>query len=234
MSSFRFKHFSIRQNKTAMKVGTDTILFGSWLKLSINQKLILDVGTGTGLLALMMAQKSANIKITGLEIDQNAYHQAVDNSSLSPWKNRIRIIHTDARIWSTYDKFDLIISNPPYFSNSLTSNYISKRHARHQQSFSLSDLVDLWKKQGSNNSELSCILPVNEAEKLIALIDENGFFMKKYTKVKPKSTSNPNRIMLLFVKENVSILKSELYIRNDDGTYSDEYIELTKDYYLGL
>lgn len=234
MSSFRFKHFSIRQNKTAMKVGTDTILFGSWLNLSINQKLILDVGTGTGLLALMMAQKSTNIKITGLEIDQNAYLQAVDNSSLSPWKNRIRIIHTDARVWSTSDKFDLIISNPPYFSNSLAPNTIPKRHARHQESFSLYDLVDLWKRQGSINSELSCILPVNEAEKLIALIDENGFSLKKYTTVKPKSTLIPNRAMLLFVKENVPTLKSELYIRNEDGTYSEEYIKLTKDFYLGL
>lgn len=234
MSSFRFKQFSIRQNKTAMKVGTDTILFGSWLNLSSNQESILDVGTGTGLLALMMAQKSTNAKITALEIDENAYNQAVENASLSKWENRISIIHTDARVWSTFVKYELIISNPPYFSNSLVSNTISKGHARHQKSFGLNDLVDLWKRQGSDNSELSCILPVNEAGKLIDLIDKNGYYLKKYTTVKPKSTSIPNRVMLLFAKEKVPTIKSELSIRKDDGTYLEKYIDLTKDFYLGL
>jgi tRNA1Val (adenine37-N6)-methyltransferase len=234
MSAFRFKQFSIHQDNTSMKVGTDSILFGSWLNLSISHKNILDVGTGTGILSLMLAQKSTKAKILAIEIDNNAYIQAIENASSSPWSDRIHIVHADAKVWSTHDKYDLIISNPPYFSNSLVSDTISKVYARHQLSFSLSDLVDIWNRQGAENSELACILPIDESEKLIDLINKSGYFLKKYTAVKPKINLVSNRAMMLFGKDKAPTVTSELCIRKKDGTYSEEYITLTKDFYLGL
>jgi len=234
MSTFKFKQFSIKQDKTAMKVGTDSILFGSWLSLSKTHKCLLDVGAGTGLLSLMMAQKSDNVQITALEIDENAYHQSMENVSSSLWRDRISIIHADARVWTDEVKFDLIISNPPYFSNSLISSARSKGYARHQQSFGLTDLVELWNRHGSDHSELACILPIDESEKLIAIIHKNGYFLKEYTTVKPKLGAIPNRVMMMFVKEKTPTNKSELCIRKKDGSYSEEYVRLTKDFYLGL
>jgi len=234
MGSFRFKQFTIEQDKTAMKVGTDSILLGSWLDVKSKYNFMLDVGTGTGLLALMMAQKTTNSSITALEIDLAAYHQAEINIKASPWKERIKLISTDARQWSSEDKFDLVISNPPYFSDSILSKDSSRKNARHQVGFDLEDLVKVWCIQGAEDSELACVLPVDESKKMIALVESKNYSLKNYLAVRSKPKSLPNRAIMLFSKEKAPAIKSELCIYSDKGVYTKEYIALTKDFYLGL
>jgi tRNA1Val (adenine37-N6)-methyltransferase len=234
MSGFKFKQFTIHQDKTAMKIGTDSILFGSWLETNSSCKSILDIGTGTGLLALMMAQKNTNASITALEIDEDAFFQAQENIANSKWTNRIDLIHTNANLWCSDRKYDLLLSNPPYFENALLAENSARTKARHQVDFKIENLLSLWEKFGSENSELACILPIDESEKLIAIIHKKGYFLKEYTTVKPKLGAIPNRAMMMFVKEKTPTNKSELCIRKKDGSYSEEYVRLTKDFYLGL
>ena len=217
-----------------MKVGTDSILFGSWLVYNSTYKSVLDIGTGTGLLALMIAQKWDAVNISALEIDPDAYLQAKDNIIASKWPDRMSIYHTDANTWNSTQKFDLLISNPPYFSNAINSKLDSRNNARHQVVFKLKNLIDIWQKHGSDKSELACVLPVDQAEELIDLIISKTYFLKKQTIVRSNEKSKSIRQLLLFTKEKTPTIKSELCIYSVDNTYTKEYIELTKDYYLGL
>ena len=234
MSSFRFKQFTIEQDKSEMKVGTDSILLGSWLDVKNKYNSILDVGTGNGILTLMMAQKTINSRITSLEIDLAAYHQAEINIKASLWKERIQLILTDASKWTSNNKFDLVISNPPYFSSALLSKNKSRNIARHQLEFNLDDLVKIWSKYGSDDSDLACILPFNESKKMIKLVKSKKYSLKNYLEVSSMPNSTPKRVIMLFSKEKAQTMKSELCIYYDKDVYSKEYINLTKDFYLGL
>lgn len=234
MSGFKFKQFTVHQDKTAMKIGTDSILFGSWLEVNSSCKFILDIGTGTGLLALMMAQKDPEAFITALEIDEDAFNQAQGNIANSKWDNKIDLIHTDANLWSSNWKYDLLISNPPYFSNALKADNSARTKARHQVDFKIEDLLSLWYKYGSEKSELACVLPIEQSELLINLALEDSCFLKNKTNVKSNSEGKVIRHLLLFSKEKAPTVKSELCIYNLDKTYTNAYIVLTKDFYLDL
>ena len=234
MSGFKFKQFTIHQDKTAMKIGTDSILFGSWLVVNSSCKFILDIGTGTGLLALMMAQKIPEASITALEIDEDAFNQAQGNIANSKWDNKIDLIHTDANLWSSNRKYDLLISNPPYFSNALKADNYARTKARHQVDFKIEDLLSLWDKYGSEKSELACILPTGQANVLIALALRKSHFLKTQTRVSSSEEGKVIRQLLLFSKCKAPTVSSELCIYNLDKTYTKAYIELTKDFYLDL
>ena len=234
MSGFKFKQFSINQDKTAMKIGTDSILFGSWLKMSSSYKSILDIGAGTGLLSLMMAQKNSQVSITALEIDEDAFLQSKGNIANSKWGNRIDLNHTDANLWSCDKKYDLLISNPPYFSKALEAEDAKRNKARHQVDFKIEDLLSLWKKFGTENSELACVLPVDQAEVLIDLALKESFYLKKQTLVKSNIESKVIRHLLLFSKEKAPTVMSELCIYTLEKKYTKTYIDLTIDFYLGL
>jgi len=198
MSVFKFKQFTIHQDKTAMKIGTDSILFGSWLQTNTSCKSILDIGTGTGLLALMMAQKNPEATITALEIDLDAFSQAQGNIANSKWTNRIDLIHTNANLWCSDSKYDLLLSNPPYFENALLAENSARTKARHQVDFKIEDLLSLWAKFGSENSELACVLPNNQAEILISLALKESCFLKKQMCVRSNIESKVIRQLLLF------------------------------------
>ena len=234
MSGFKFKQFTIHQDKTAMKIGTDSILFGSWLEINFSCKSILDIGTGTGLLALMMAQKNTNASITALEIDEDAFFQAQGNIANSKWTNRIDLIHTNANLWHSDKKYDLLDSNPPYFENALLTENSARTKARHQVDFKIENLLSLWGKFGSENSELACVLPNNQAEILIGLALKESYFLKKQTLVRSTKESKVIRQLLLFSKVKAPTDKSELCIYTFEKQYTKVYIELTKDFYLDL
>lgn len=214
-----------------MKVCTDSILFGSWIDAKLHRS-ILDVGTGNGLLSLMMAQKFPKAKITGLEIDFSSFCEAKLNFQNSEWSSRIKAIHCDAKIWNSFHKFDLIISNPPFFSHSLLSNQISKNISRHQIEFNLNELVQLWIRQGTRYSNLACILPVNQAEELIGVVNLVQGKLIKFTSIRGRSKNKPNRIMLMFSKEKAPISVSSICIYSSPNEYSKEFISLTKEFYI--
>jgi len=234
VSGFKFKQFTIHQDKTAMKIGTDSILFGSWLKMNPCYKSILDIGSGTGLLSLMMAQKNPESSITALEIDVDAYSQAQGNIANSRWTNRIDLVHTNANLWKSIKKYDLLISNPPYFENSLLGENSARTKARHQVDFKIEDLLSLWEKNGSEKSELACVLPYDQAEILINLAVNKSYFLKHQTLVRSTKEGKVIRQLLLFSKEKAPMVMSELCIYTLGKQYTKAYIDLTVDFYLGL
>jgi tRNA1Val (adenine37-N6)-methyltransferase len=232
VSIFYFKKFSIKQDKTAMKVGTDSILLGAWMKMDHTYNEILDVGTGTGLIALMMAQKKPDAKITAIEIDEDAYKQAKKNAKVSVWKDQINVVLTDAKTWESESKFDLVIANPPYFDKSILSKNQNRQKARHQAHFSTDDLLELWDKYGKQKSDLACVLPISESLKVVDKISQKGCFIKDYSIVKSFENQPGKRALLLISKKESVRTDSEICIYAAEGQYSKEYIELTKDFYL--
>jgi len=232
MSFFKFKQFTIHQDKSAMKVGTDSILLGSWLTINKECQTVLDIGTGTGLLALMVAQKSNLVRVTGLEVDENSYHQAKYNVKHSKWFNRINLCLINANHWESKIKFDLIISNPPYFTPSSISNNEARNKARQQGTLSLNNLIDLWLKFGSNIAEYACVLPTDQANRLIDLCIESSLHLKKQTLIRSNNQSKIIRKLLLFSKQTLPTEETEVCIYNSKRDYTKAFTELTQDFYL--
>ena len=230
---FQFKQFKIIQEKAAMRVGTDGVLLGAWANIH-NAKKILDVGTGTGLIALMLAQR-CDAQITGIEIEKNAADEATQNVYNSPWKNRINIKHISFQEFSekTSDKFDLIVSNPPFFMNDKPAANSNKNIARHSEKLSLYDLIKGSEKLLSADGFLSLILPILSAEKFIKLAKKYRLFLAAHTAVKPREDKNPNRYLMEFRRNEVPFRKNYIAIReSENNDFTTAFKTLTRDYYL--
>lgn len=232
---FQFKQFKIIQEKSAMRVGTDGVLLGAWTESS-NAKKILDVGTGTGLIALMLAQKS-DAEITGLEIDKNAANEAHQNAQNSPWPARIRIINIPFQEFAqqTEEKFDVIVSNPPFFINDKRSEDHRTSIARHSDKLSLVDLAKNTEILIAKNGILTLILPAVSAEKFIKIAGSHGLFLSKITEVKHKENNCPHRVLMEFRKKAAHPEKGSISIRNTkNDEFTEAYKNLTRDYYLNF
>lgn len=231
---FQFKQFTIFHDKCAMKVGADGVTLGAWADVQ-NAKTILDVGCGSGLIALMLAQRS-EAKITAIDIDENCALQAKENIENSPWKSRISVLHTSFQDFATKttETYDLIVSNPPFFNNSLKNPLQSRSIARHSETLPHVDLVKNAKKILSDNGKLCVILPVVEGERFIELAENEGLFCKQKVNVFPNHEKAAKRLLLEFKKKKSDCKISELTIEKERGIYTDEYSELVKDFYLKL
>jgi tRNA1Val (adenine37-N6)-methyltransferase len=197
---FQFKQFRIRQERCAMKVGTDGVLLGAWMPLS-NAQHMLDIGTGTGLIALMAAQRHANLHITAIEIDRSSAEQAAENVQESPWKDRIKVIRTDFKDYRSDIRFDTIVSNPPFFPRSLTCPDASRSQARHDISLSYSDLLQGVDARLTVEGTFSVILPTDYLNEFInEAASHNLFPMKRcYVVTIPGRTSK--RTLLAFGRQ---------------------------------
>ncbi len=229
MSVFRFKEFSIIQDRSAMKVGTDAMLLGSFIES--NQKgNCLEIGTGTGVISLMIAQRSPELRITALEIDSESLEEAIQNFQNSPWKDRVEGVLCNFLEYSTSERFDLIVSNPPYFENGLLNESKRKAFSRHEASLPLINLFQKSKELLTENGVFALILPFQTSKKWI----ENGLKMKLYCFkeiIIYGKLNLPKRSILFFSKENKKIMNEELIIRNLDDMYTDEYKRLTIDFH---
>ncbi|WP_276378958.1 tRNA1(Val) (adenine(37)-N6)-methyltransferase [Flavobacterium sp. H4147] len=232
---FKFKQFSINQDRCAMKVGTDGVLLGAWAPIHHNPFSILDIGAGTGIVALMLAQRTHAEQIDALEIDEDAYEQAVENFEASPWGDRLFCFHAglDEFIEEPEDEYDLIVSNPPFYAEDYKTENEQRDLARFQDAMPFEELVEAADLLLSENGIFALIIPYKEEEKFIALAKEAALYPIKITRVKGHGTSPLKRSLLAFSRhENTEIEIDELTIEIERHVYTPEYIELTKDFYL--
>ena len=235
-SGFQFKQFSVYQDRCAMKVGTDGVLLGAWVNVD-NAKNTLDIGTGTGLIALMMAQRSVSSLITAIEIDSEAACQATENVLNSPWKDRIEVVNADLLDFNCSKRYDVIVSNPPYFSQSLQSPDKQRTLARHNDHLTYSALIQKVATLLSENGRFSVIIPYDHKDEFIQLASQSRLYLQRIVAVKTTPTSVFRRVLLefSFVESIVEQLKvEELLIERERHQYSTEYINLTKDFYLKM
>jgi len=229
---FKFKKFTVWQNKCAMKVGTDGVLLGAWANANYPES-ILDIGTGTGLVALMLAQRF-DAFVTAIEIDEDAYYQATENVRLSPWSNRIQVVHGDFTTYHPAISYDLIVCNPPYFVDSLKSPDDSRTTARHNQSLTYNDLFEGVSLLLKENGTFCLIIPTDVAEQVTITASNFNLYTAKRLNIKTAPGKFPKRCMLAFGFDKVDCITNELLIEIERHKYSNEFIALAKDFYLKI
>ncbi|HQW69144.1 MAG TPA: methyltransferase [Flavobacterium sp.] len=237
MSTFNFKQFSVQQDKCAMKIGTDAVLLGAWCPIDNNPFSVLDIGAGTGILSLMLAQRSHAEQIDALEIDEDAYEQCVENFEASPWSDRLFCFHAglDEFIDEPEDEYDIIISNPPFYSEDYKTDNSQRDLARFQDAMPFEELIEATNLLLSENGIFAVIIPFKEEERFIDLCAEVELFPVKVTRVKGSHTTPIVRSLLAFKRYELSVLTAdELVIEINRHEYTDDYINLTKDFYLKM
>lgn len=227
---FQFKKFTVRMNSCAMKVGTDGVLLGSWFDANRVRRL-LDIGTGTGLLALMAAQRGVT-DIIAVEIDKSASIQACENVANSPWNESIEVINTDISAFQCEKPFNAIISNPPYFRNSLKSPDAMRTVAKHNESLSFEKLVMNVVRLLSAEGEFSVIIPSDLSEIMEKICFVNGLYLKRKTSVITREGQSPKRDLISFVR-SVCVCENDVLTMTDrDGKCTEKYMRLVKEFYL--
>lgn len=230
---FQFKQFFIAHDKCAMKVNTDGILLGAIADIR-HKRQILDLGTGTGLVAIMLAQRTdENTRISALELEPNAYRQAVENCRNSAFSDRLQVYQGDVLDYHFHQKFDLIVSNPPYFSESLASRSYERDLARAATQSHLDWLLQA-KKWLAEQGEISFILPFEAAEKLVEQSRTSGLFCTKICKIITKQGQAAKRMIVGFSAQNVPLEEQELVIYDADNQYTEAFKQLTKAFYLNM
>lgn len=233
---FSFKQFTIHQDRCAMKVGTDGVLLGV-LAPTIDSGRILDIGTGTGLVGIMLSQRCPQAMVMGVELDANAAKQAEENATSTGW--RIKIINKSIQDFSSQcdEKFDLIVSNPPYFINSLKAPEKNRNTARHTDELSYEELIESAEKLLSEEGKFSVIIPYSEEENFIGIANKRNLIAESSVRIIPKVGKDPKRSVITFCrcknKINCNINVTELVIEKEERhCYSDEFKKLTADFYL--
>ncbi len=236
MEPFKFKQFSIHQDRVAMKVGTDGVLLGAWTSLNNAPNSILDIGAGTGLIALMLAQRGHAKTIDALEVDEPAYEQCVENFEASPWADRLFCYHAGLEefIHEVDDSYDLIVSNPPFYSEGVSSGNRARDRARQSQALPFSELVESVSKLLAQEGTFSTIIPYKEEDTFILLAADNGLFPQRITRVKGNPSTGFKRSLLAFGFDATKKDTAELIIEKERHRYTDEYVLLTKDFYLNM
>ena len=237
MAKFSFKKFDIEQDKCAMKIGTDGVLLGAWCPIDNKPFSVLDIGAGTGILSLMLAQRSNATQIDAIEIDENAYEQCVENFEASPWSNRMFCYHAglDEFIDEPEDEYDIIISNPPFYNEDFKTDNSQRDLARFQDAMPFEELIDAVDLLLSENGIFAVIIPFKEEERFIDLCAEVELFPVKVTRVKGSYNTPIIRSLLAFKRYELTVLTAdELVIEINRHEYTDAYINLTRDFYLKM
>jgi tRNA1Val (adenine37-N6)-methyltransferase len=241
-SYFQFKQFIIHQDKCAMKVTTDGCLFGAWVAEKVGSreslaKNVLDIGTGTGLLSLMLAQRNPNLHIDAIEIDNQAAEQATENTTESPWAERIIVHNVNAKQFQTNKSYSLVISNPPFYENELKSGNSQKDVAHHSEELQLNELLVIIKNNLNPDGLFCLLLPYKRNAEAKILLNEAGLHITQITFVRQSTNHDFFRIMImgrLTTSEPAETMIDEISIKNDDNQYTPAFTNLLKEYYLHL
>ena len=235
---FQFKQFSVCQSESAMKIGTDNVLLGAWTPIENHPRSILDIGAGTGILALMLAQRTSAQTIDAIEIDENAYIECTNNFENSPWADRLFCYFAsfDEFVEEMLDEpYDLIISNPPFYTSNYRTNQSARNKARFEDSLPFPTLIEGVSKLLSANGTFSVIIPFAEEGSFIELAQQNNLFPNKITRVRGNETSDVKRSLITFIKtQPVTCPINELVIEKERNVYTNAYVALTKDFYLKM
>ncbi|WP_299398633.1 methyltransferase [uncultured Gelidibacter sp.] len=243
MKPFQFKHFAVNQDRCAMKIGTDSVLLGAWTSVDANPFSILDIGGGTGVLSLMMAQRSNAELIDAIEIDDAAYEQCVENFEQSPWADRLFCYHAalDEFVEEFYDEesgmedtYDLIISNPPFYTDDYKSENEQRDLARFADALPFRELIESVSKLLCKKGVFSVIIPFSEEKDFIVLASKEHLYPKRILRVKGTPDSEIKRSLIEFSFLETELEPQELIIETARHQYTDAYIALTKDFYLKM
>lgn len=232
---FRFKQFTVWHHRCAMKVGTDGVLLGAWAPIPDNHfPRLLDIGTGSGLIALMLAQRSApSLHIDAIDIDADAVAQATENFALSPWAEQLHAHHSTLQDWHA-EAYDLIVSNPPYFQNSLKNPNQQRATARHTDTLSYQQLIHHAARLLQPNGCLALVLPIEAEAEILALAEQQGLRPTQLVHVYGKPGKPAKRLLIALspMADSPLTIASDFYIESADSPRSPEYVELTKEFYL--
>jgi len=235
---FQFKKFVIRQDRCAMKVCTDSCLFGAWTanyleRKSVNVQRLLDVGAGTGLLSLMAAQKT-NAGIDAVEIDRDSFEQAASNIAESPFSNQIHVFNADFKEWMPEGKYDMIISNPPFYENDLVPADDGRHLSKHSRGLSLEALLNRSMNLLNAAGCLAVLLPVHRAADFERIAGRHSLFVTEKMLIRQTPQHPYFRAILLLGFDQTPPQQTTLEIKNEGNDYSAEFVRLLKDYYLPL
>ncbi len=236
---FQFKEFTIHQDKTAMKVGTDGVLLGAWCSIEEYSDTILDVGSGTGLISLMIAQRSDAMTIDAVELDENAYEQTVENFEQSDWGDRLYCYNASFQefaneIAEEEETYDLIVSNPPFYTDDFETKNKARNKARFTSSLSFEELIVGVSIILSKKGIFSIIIPFKEETLFTNLAEENFLFLNRVCRVKGNENTEYKRSLLEFSFEKRELKEESLIIEIERHQYTDDYKNLTKNFYLKM
>lgn len=236
MSPFQFKQFTINQDRCAMKVGTDAVLLGAWTPIVESTNTILDIGAGTGIISLMLAQRSHAESIDAIEIDDDAYEQCVDNFEQSAWSDRLFCYHASLLEFTEEidEKYDLIVSNPPFYSAEYKSENIQRDLARFSDALPFDHLLHSVSKLLSKHGMFSVIIPYNQEEIFVGIASKVNLFPHNILHVKGNPSSEIKRSLMVFSFSKKYLKIEELIIETSRHEYTLDYINLTKDFYLKM
>ena len=230
---FFFKKFGMFHHRSTMRIGTDAVLFAQWVPI-FESDYVLDIGTGSGIIPMILSQKNAN-SVDAVELDADSYEEAKLNFSISVWSDKLNVFNKDVRIFAdeVNKKYDLIVSNPPYYASDVKPIKEKKVMARHVSTLSFRDLLFSAKKMMKENSRFALVLPFYESRLFIKEAEQLGFYLQKEMHIIPIEGKDANRVNMQFVLNEVNKLETEYFtIRNKDYSYTEEYKTFLKDYYL--
>lgn len=232
---FKFKQFSIQQECSAMKVGTDGVLLGAWAQTQ-GAKRVLDIGSGTGVIAIMLAQRNTEAQVIGVEIDEEASREAAANMNATPFSNRLKIISGPIQdfAWNYKYNFDLIVSNPPFYSGGTLSFAADRNDVRHTTKLSHGDLIQSVNRLLAPRGSFSIVLPHLEGLRFIEFAQRARLHPQRITEVIPRAEKSVNRLLVTFGRERVSYTTDQLIIRAEGENFTEAYKALTKDFYLNF
>lgn len=230
MAGFKFKHFEIHQDRCAMKVGTDGVLLGAW---ALGGKRILDIGSGTGLISLMMAQRYPEAQVVGIDLDAEACAEARENVAASPFADRVNIVDCRLQDYESLEKFDAIVSNPPFFLNSLKNPDSKRSMARHADSLPFRELFRGVKLLLSDDGVFSAIVPVEVLEAFASEGYMHGFYLLRQCGIKTVERKQPKRYLLTFAKHRSMEMDDMVEtIMDSEGNSSEWYAKITEEFYV--
>lgn len=236
---FQFKRFTVHQDKAAMKVGTDGVLLGAWCSIDFAPGRILDVGSGTGLIALMLAQRSGAMTIDAVEVDEEAYEQTVENFEHSDWSDRLFCYHSTFQDFARQmsgegETYDLIVSNPPFYTDTFETGDTARNTARFTTALPFRELMEGAGSLLSAEGVFATIIPYKEAPAFIALATKNQWYLNRVCRVKGTPASKVKRSLLEFSYQQKGIVEEQLIIETARQQYTNAYKELTGDFYLRM